>query len=172
VLLYQTLGDATRMDLWRQPAVPSGKSEPWLQTQFAESSPVFSPDGKWVAFVSDRNGSDEVWVLSFPVAGSPVRASSAGGHDPVWSQDGKELFYQEGTKLMAAAVVSTAPLQLQTPKVLFEGGFVVWEPNTPRTYDVDVDGRFLMVEPSTTYSQRFNIVINWVEELKRLVPEK
>ena len=170
-LMYQTLGEATRADLWRQPAVADGKSEPWLRTQFAETNPVFSPDGKWVAFVSDRNGSDDVWVLSFPVAGSPVRASSNGGHDPVWSRNGKELFYQEGTKLMSATLISTAPLQFDTPKVLFDGGFVVWEPNTPRTYTVADDGRFLMVEPSATYSQRFNVVVNWVEELKRLVPK-
>jgi hypothetical protein len=96
--------------------------------------------------------------------------SSAGGHDPVWARDGKELFYQEGTKLMAAALLSIAPMRFEAPRVLFEGGFVPWEPNTPRTYDVAADGRFLMIEPSTTNSQRFNVVLNWVEELKRLGP--
>ena len=170
VLLYQAPGDATRMDIFMLPAVANGKSSPWLQTPFAENNPVFSPDGKWVAFVSDATGADEVWVRPFPGPGSPVRVSSAGGHDPVWSRNGKELFYQEGTKLMVAAVLSTSPMQLQTPTMLFDGGFVAWEQNAPRTYDVTADGRFLMVEPSPRESQRFNVVLNWVEELKRLIP--
>ncbi len=170
VVMYQALGDATRSDLWIHPVTAGGKSTPWLQTPFAEINPAFSPDGKWVAFVADTTGPDEIWVRPFPGPGSPVRVSSAGGHDPVWARDGKELFYQEGTKLMAAALLSIAPMRFEAPRVLFEGGFVPWEPNTPRTYDVAADGRFLMIEPSTTNSQRFNVVLNWVEELKRLVP--
>jgi eukaryotic-like serine/threonine-protein kinase len=171
-LLYQQLGDSTRNDLWKQPGAEDGKAEPWVQTPFAEHSPAFSPDGKWAAYVSDTTGTDEIWVRPFPGPGSPLRVSSAGGHDPVWSRDGRELFYQEGSKLMAAAVMATTPLQMQTPKMLFDGGFIAYEPNTPRTYDVASDGRFLMVEPSTTNAQRFNVVLNWAEELKRLVPGK
>ncbi len=170
ILMYQALGDASRMDLWTHPAVPEGKSGPWLATPFAENNPVFSPDGKWVAFVADTTGLDEVGVRPFPGPGSPIRVSSAGGHDPVWARDGKELFYQEGSKMMAAALLSTAPMRFEMPRVLFEGGFVAWEANTPRTYDVAGDGRVLMIEPSATYSQRFNVVLNWVEELKRRVP--
>jgi hypothetical protein len=131
---------------------------------------MFSQDGKWLAYVTDTTGADEVWVRPFPGPGSPVRVSVNGGHDPVWARDGRELFYQEGAKLMVAAVASTSPLQMQAPKLLFDGGFITWEPNTPRTYDVANDGRFLMIEPSTTNAQRFNVVLNWVEELKRLIP--
>jgi Tol biopolymer transport system component len=168
--VYNELGDSTRTDLWKQPAA-SGRTEVWLQTSFAESSAMFSPDGKLVAYVSDPAGTDEIWVRPFPGPGSPVRASVAGGHDPTWSHDGKELFYQEGSKLMVAAVTS-APLQIQPAKMLFEGGFIAWEPNTPRTFDVAPDGRFLMIEPTATNAQRFNVVLNWTEELKRLVPAK
>jgi serine/threonine-protein kinase len=170
-LVYNELGDATRTDLWKQPA-GGGKAEVWVQTPFAENNAMFSPDGKWVSYVSDSTGADEVWVRPFPGPGSPVRVSVAGGHDATWSRDGRELFYQEGSKLMVAAVASTSPLQLQAPKLLFEGGFVAWEPNTPRTFDVAPDGRFLMIEPTATNAQRFNVVLNWVEELKRLVPAK
>jgi len=171
-LVFQQLGDSTRNDLWKQSAAGDGKAEPWVQTPFAEHTPMFSFDDKWVAYVSDTTGTDEIWVRPFPGPGSPLRVSSAGGHDPVWSRDGKELFYEEGSKLMTAAVTSTTPLQMQTPKMLFDGGFVAYEPNTPRTYDVDRDGRFLMIEPSTTNAQRFNVVLNWAEELKRLIPDK
>jgi serine/threonine-protein kinase len=170
VLMYQALGDSTRMDLWTQSVGADGKSAPWLQTPFAETNPVFSRDGKWVAFVADTTGADEIWVRPYPGPGSPVRVSSAGGHDPVWARNGTELYYQEGSKLMAAALLSTSPMQFATPRILFEGGFVAWEANTPRTFDVAADGRFLMIEPSATYSQRFNVVLNWVEELKRRIP--
>jgi serine/threonine-protein kinase len=170
-LVYNELGDSTRTDLWKQPA-GGGKAEPWVQTPFAEYNAMFSPDGKWVAYVTDATGSDEVWVRPFPGPGSPVRVSIAGGHDATWSHDGKELFYQEGSKLMVAALASTSPLQLNAPKLLFEGGFIAWEPNTPRSFDVAADGRFLMIEPTVTNAQRFNVVLNWAEELKRLVPGK
>jgi len=168
-LVYNELGDSTRTDLWKQPA-SGGKAEPWVQTSFAENNAMFSPDGKWVAYVTDATGSDEVWVRPFPGPGSPVRVSVAGGHDATWSRDGKELFYQEGSKLMGVPVASTSPLRMQAPKLLFEGGFIAWEPNTPRTFDVAPDGRFLMIEPTATNAQRFNVVLNWAEELKRLIP--
>jgi serine/threonine-protein kinase len=169
-LVYNELGDSTRTDLWKQPA-GGGKAEPWVQTPFAENNAMFSPDGKWVAYVADATGADEIWVRPFPGPGSPVRVSVAGGHDATWSRDGKELFYQEGSKLMVAEVASTSPLQMRAPKRLFEGGFIAWEPNTPRTFDVAPDGRFLMIEPTATNAQRFNVVLNWTEELKRLVPK-
>ena len=106
----------------------------------------------------------------FPGPGSPTRVSSNGGRDPVWSKDGRELFYQEAAKLMSAEVATRDPLQFRTPRVLFEGGFIAWEPNAPRTYDVSRDGRFLMIDQTPTYSQRFHVVVNWVQELKRFVP--
>jgi len=168
-LVYNELGDSTRTDLWKQPAA-GGKAELWLQTPFAENNAMFSPDGKWVAYVSDATGSDEIWVRPFPGLGSPLRVSVAGGHDPTWSRDGKELFYQEGSKLMAVAVAATSPMQMQAPKLVFEGGFIAWEPNTPRTFDVAADGRFLMIEPTATNAQRFNVILNWTEELQRLIP--
>jgi hypothetical protein len=84
----------------------------------------------------------------------------------------KQLFYQEGNKLMTAEVARTpAGLQFRTPRMLFKGGFIPWEPNTPRTYDVAPDSRFLMIEQTPSYlTQRFAVVLNWFEELKRRVP--
>jgi serine/threonine-protein kinase len=171
-LIFQEGSAGSGPNLWVVRATGDRKPQLWLETMFAETSPNFSPDGRWVAYVTDQTGEAEVWVRPFPGPGSPTRVSPGGGRDPVWSRDGKELFYQEGNKLMAAEVAGIQPaLQFTTPRVLFEGGFIPWEPNTPRTYDVAADGRFLMIEQTPSYlTQRFAVVLNWFEELKRRVP--
>ena len=170
--LYQETAAETGNDVWLMAGGGERTSRPWLQTMFSEGEPSFSPDGRWVAYVTNQTGEAEVWVRPFPGPGSPTRVSPTGGHDPVWSRNGKELFYQEGNKLMTAEAAGMQPaLQFRTPRMLFEGGFIPWEPNTPRTYDVAPDGRFLMIEQTPSYlTQRFAVVLNWFEELKRRVP--
>ena len=172
-ILFQTGGAIdSRSDLAMLAASGDRMPKLWVQTMFYEGEPSFSPDGRWVAYVSDQTGAAEVWVRPFPGPGSPVRLSPNGGRDPMWSRNGRELFYQEGNKLMAAAIMTTGgQLRFTTPQMLFEGGFIPWEPNTPRTYDVAPDGRFLMLEqPPGYFSQRFAVVVNWGEELKRRLP--
>lgn len=167
-LLFSDNGGETKSDLWLLPITGDRKPRPWLQTAFAEGEAAFSPDGRWVAYASDQTGEFEVWVRPFPGPGSPTRVSPAGGHDPIWARSGRELFYQQGQKLMAAEVAGgETALQFKTPRMLFDGGFIPWEPNTPRSYDVSPDGRFVMIEPTPTYSQRFTVVVNWFEELRR-----
>ena len=172
-LMFRDNSAQTGLDLWIVSLRGDKKPRPWLQTSFAEAESSFSPDGRWVAYVSDQPGQAEVWVRPFPGPGSPTRVSPNGGHDPVWSRNGSELYYQEDQKLMTAEVASTQPdLRFRTPRILFEGGFIPWEPNTPRTYDVAPDGRFLMIEQTPSYlTQRFAVVLNWFEELRRRVPD-
>jgi dipeptidyl aminopeptidase/acylaminoacyl peptidase len=156
-------------DLWILPMSGERKPQLWSPTSFTESEPSFSPVGRWVAFVSDQTGLPEIWVRPFPGPGAPTRVSPAGGRDPVWSRTGNELFYQEGTRLMAAEVSSTRPeIRFRTPRMLFDGGFIPYQSNTPRTYDVAADGRFLMVEQTASYfSQHLTVVLNWLEDLKQ-----
>ncbi len=143
--------------------------QPWLKTAFNEREANFSPNGRWVAYVSDQTGRPEVWLRPFPGPGSPIRVSPDGGHEPVWSRNGKEFFYQYGEQLMAVEVAAEEPLRLKPPRVLFEGGFV--RSNGLRTYDVAPDGRFLMIERSQAAPSASPILVkNWVEELKRRVP--
>jgi serine/threonine protein kinase/Tol biopolymer transport system component len=155
--------------------VSDGKVRPWLQTPFAEFGGRFSSDGHWVAYASDQSGASEVWVRPFPGPGAPVRVSSDGGHDPVWSRDDKEIFYDNGQKLLSARVASAAPdLRVDAPRVLFEGGFVHdTKDMTIRFFDVAPDGRFLMIEPTGTARAASIIVAqHWDEELKRLLPTR
>jgi len=171
-VLYRELGSTTRSDLLLLGA--DGTSRPWLQTGFEEDAASFSPDGRWVSYVSDQTGRAEVWVRPFSGPGAPIRISPDGGREPVWSRTGSELFYQSGRKLMMAEVASRSPdLRLNRPRMLFEGGFVPYGANFPRTYDVAADGRFLMLKEDQSSAPASLVVVqNWFEELKRLVPTK
>jgi len=148
------------------------QTRPWLQTEFDEDEVSISPDGRWVSYVSNQTGRAEVWVRPFPGPGAPIRVSPDGGREPLWSRNGSELFYQSGRRLMTAEVAARVPeLRFKTPRMLFEGGFVPYDPNVPRTYDVASDGRFLMIQESAQPApQTLVIVQHFTEELKRLVP--
>jgi hypothetical protein len=88
----------------------------------------------------------------------------------VWSSDGRELFFQDENRLMAVTATLAPEPRFGPPRMLFEGGFVGWEPNTPRTYDVSPDGRFLMIERNLEVGATGIVMIqNWAEGLKRLV---
>ena len=148
------------------------KTQRWLSTPFHEFGARFSPDGRWVAYVSDQTGPLELWVRPFAGPGAPVRVSSGGGHDPVWSHDGKELFYHQGSKVFSARVaLQGAGIRVDAPAMLFEGGFVHDDTDANiRFFDVAADGRFLMIEP-TDSGKPASIVVapHWDKPLRRLV---
>jgi Tol biopolymer transport system component len=111
-----------------------------------KSAPVFSPDGHWVAYVSNESGRSEVYVAPFPGPGGRFIISTEGGSEPRWSRDGRELFYRNGNKMMAVDVQSGSTFRAGTPRLLFEGDYV--------SYDVSPDGRrFLMIKSSVGGSQ-------------------
>jgi eukaryotic-like serine/threonine-protein kinase len=143
----------------------------WLQTRFEETEARVSADGKWVAYTSDQTGQPEVWVRSFLDAGTPIRVSPDGGHDAVWSPDGRELFYRNGTRMMAAKVAPAAPtMRVESPRQLFDGGF---EPGSQRAFDVGPDGRFLMVAASPRDSSASLVLVrNWGHQITELVRPK
>ncbi|HEX5109173.1 MAG TPA: protein kinase, partial [Vicinamibacterales bacterium] len=153
-------------------SLADGKSSPWLKTDFEEADASLSPNGRWVAYVSDQTGRFEVWVRPFPGPGAPVRVSSDGGAEPQWARNGTELFYQSGRKMMAAGVsYGDSTIEFKPSQVLFEGGFVPHDGNVPRTYDVAKDGRFLMIREAPQVRPRtLVLVLNWFEELKRQAP--
>jgi Tol biopolymer transport system component len=100
--------------------------------------------------------------------------SSDGGTEPVWSPDGKELFYRSGNRMMAVDVEGDEAFRASRPRVLFEGNYEFSLVGTGRNYDISTDGkRFLMIKPANeqrTAAPTINLVINWFEELRRRVP--
>ena len=154
-----------------------GEREPRLvvETQYPYFSAdhgagaALSPDGRWLAYVSGVTGSPEIWVRPYPGPEVPIRISPRGGREPVWGSEGQELFYLEGNKMMAVKVASEPGFTFEPPQVLFEGNYV--QTNRP-SYDVGSDGRFLMIKAAEQEEGpgQINVVLNWFEELKRLVP--
>ena len=139
---------------------------PFLQTKSAETAGRFSPDGRWVAYVSNESGGWQVFVRSFPGPGQRWQISTDGGRDPRWSRSGRELFYRQGDKMMVVDVEMKPTFRPGRPRTLFEGHFL-------RSYDVAPDGRrFLMIkeDPAELGPAHVNVVLNWFEEVKRRVP--
>lgn len=167
-LLYQQIGENTGMDLWVMPL--SGDRTPFvfLQTGFQEGLGRFSPDGRWVAYVSNESGRSEVYARGFPSAGGKWQVSTAGGTFPRWRADGKELFYvTDAGNLMAVDVKTTGEvIEIGVPKQLFGigpiGGLV------GVSYDVSNDGqRFLrIVREETPNRSPLIVVTNWTNAVR------
>ena len=138
-----------------------------------QKNAVFSPDGSWIAYESNQEDLYEVYVVSYP--GLAVKKiSNGGGRNPIWSKDGKELFYRVGDKMMAANIETKPEFKVTKREVLFEDrrfdvSLDFWGSN----YDVSGDSqRFLIVKQDEEQSARNQLVVvfNWFEELKSLVP--
>ena len=139
----------------------------FLQTNFNEEYPMFSPNGRWIAYRSDESGQYQVYIRPFPSAEGKWQVSTAGGTYPVWNPDGKELFYRNGDKMMVVDVKTEGELALGTPQMLFE------KPSLLEEYDVAPDGQhFVMIEEGESQPAPTQLILvqNWGEELKRLVP--
>jgi eukaryotic-like serine/threonine-protein kinase len=149
------------------------KAQPFLRTPFLESAPRFSPDGRWLTYVSDESGHREIYVQPYPGPGGKWQISTEGGTEPVWNPSGRELFYRSGDKMMVVDVAAQPSFAAGKPKVLFERPYQP-TPATLSNYDVSPDGqRFLMLKPVAAAEgapTQINVVQNWFEELKQKVP--
>ena len=171
-LVFTLLDPSTRDDLWVLQIGDENEPLPLLATPFRERAPRISPDGYWLAYVSDDSGQDEVYVQPYPGPGARWTLSADGGTEPVWSLDGSELFYRSGERLMAVTIESEPDFKAGRPTVLFEGQYdnaaAFGHPN----YDVSPDGQsFVMIRTERNEEQvHLNVVFNWFEELRRLAP--
>jgi len=156
-------------DIWVLPR--EGDASTFVATAFDERSPMFSPDGRWLAYVSDESGRDEIYVQPYPGPGGKWPISTEGGTEPRWSADGHELFYRLGDKLMIVEVQSEPAFTSGRPQLVFEGPYLTDDPFATPNYDISPDGqRFLMIKQELAEQAQIHVVLNWFEELKRLVP--
>ena len=169
-LLFTDLDPKTRGDIWYLPLDASGKPGgvvAFLKTEFNESQGQFSPDGHWVAYVSDESGQYEVYMRPFPSGSATTRISSSGGKEPRWRADGKELYYLSESGFMAVSVRSRpgGPLQAGVPEALFDlqSRHVIPEGNF-FSYSPSADGqRFLTKILPEAALPTLNVVTNWEE---------
>ena len=144
---------------------------PVVSTPAYEGGAQFSADGHWMAYASDESGQMQVYVRPFPGPDRRWQVSTAGGTQPLWSRNGKEIFYRAGDKMMVVGVSAGTDLTLSRPRQLFEQRYV-FQNVSLANYDVAPDGeRFVMIKDEAG-SGRLNVVLNWTEELKRLVPPR
>jgi Tol biopolymer transport system component len=171
-------GGVAELDILAAPATSQGQPRPVVASpESQEFHPALSPDGRWLAYVSNRSGRFEIWVKKYP-DGTPVRVSEDGGLEPKWAADGRELFYRLGSAMMAIAVATEVDLSVgQTVELFDDASYLAMPIPFVRLYDVAPDGRFLMIrqlranEPDEKSPFGSIVVVqNWFEELKRLVP--
>jgi Tol biopolymer transport system component len=166
-LLYVELG-ASNNDIWSY-SMAEGAKTPFAVTQFDEVQPVFSPDGRHVAFSSNESGRYEVYVAQFPGGTGRVQISAEGGSQPSWRGDGRELYYVGPGGRLTAVPIETGPrVRVGSPSVVTT---INLRPsrNTMREYDPSPDGKSFLVNStgSAPRSAPFTVVTNWQETLPR-----
>jgi Tol biopolymer transport system component len=168
LLVFNENNAGDKYDIWVLPA--NEQPRPLLATENDEAEGRLSPDERWIAYRSDESGRREVYVRRFPdVNAGKWSVSTSGGHHPVWSPDGRELFYALGSSIFRVPIDTRGDTFVAgTPQLLFSGPYDL----LTTEYAVTPDGEsFIMVEadPNGRPTQ-IQVVLNWIEEVKRLVP--
>jgi serine/threonine-protein kinase len=153
--------------------VSSGSVTPFLSSKFDETNPQISPDGRWVAYISNESGRSEIYVRPFPGPGLKLQISNEGGSEPLWARNGKRLFYRRQGQLWVVDVQTDGVFATSKPRLLFDKPeYLTSSPY--RTYDLSLDSqRFLMAKGEQRKPAPVTEMIliqNWFEELKRLLP--
>ncbi len=178
-LVYSSLDPKTNLDLWVLP-VDKGAPNSWkpivfLQTEFNENQGQLSPDSRWMAYSSDESGQREIYVRPFPPGDGKWKISNAGGEQPRWRGDGKELFYSAPDGQLFAVPIKAMTggkqaLEPGVPESLFNSHIIRGSAVNGFQYDVTADGqRFLVISvgASGVSSPPLTVVVNWTTGLKR-----
>ena len=157
-LVYQL--DTLGADIYYRAVTGDSTARPIANNPAAiENMPRVSPDGRWIAFVTNESGRDEVVVQPFPGPGGRVQLSAGGGTEPVWSRDGRRIFYRGSGKLMAAAIRTTPSFSVIARDTVLADTYV-FATNPHANYDVFPDGaHFVFLEPD--HSSEMVVVANW-----------
>jgi Tol biopolymer transport system component len=175
-LLYSQIDAKTQSDLWVLPLAGDRKPTAYVNSEFNETQGQFSPDGHWIAYVSDESGHPEIYVRPFPLAsggGSKWTVSSGGGIAPRWRRDGRELFYlaANGRTVMAADVSYTPQFKTGAPESLFDLvtlNVASTSGSNGFNWAVTSDGkRFLVITAAVQQEPSpITVVLNWAALMK------
>jgi Tol biopolymer transport system component len=155
-----------KVSLWIRDRDGEGEATRLGPGSASEFAADLSPDGRWIAYVSDVTRSPEIYIRRLDGSGAAIRISNDGGFQPLWRRDGRELFYVDtGGRIVAVPVAAGDPLQPGAPSPLFNARL---EEATDRQYDISLDGqRFLLNRSSTTDSAPITVVLDWTALLER-----
>jgi len=172
LLFYDSMNPQTGGDIWVLPLV--GKSEPYpvVQTTADEHYGTLSPDGRWLAYISNETGAYEVYAESFPATGLKRQVSTQGGFEPQWRRDGQELFYMAPNQTLMAVGVKSNPttLEVSPPNALFATRIKWMEIQAvAHHYAAAPDGQRFLISGATDEARSVpvTIVLNWSAALKK-----
>jgi eukaryotic-like serine/threonine-protein kinase len=157
-LLFSSLSPETSSDIWELKLDRKDSPSPLLVRSFGDFDPVFSPDGRWVAYVSNESGQLEILVAPYPRLEEKIPISSAGGTSPVWARDGRELFYRQGLAVIGVPIDWSQGFRAGQARKLFDGSEYVGAGND-LSFDVDAKGRFLMARLLDLSASRQLVVV-------------
>jgi len=165
-IVYDEANKDRMVDIIRVRTAGGGEPRALLETPLLEGNPALSPDGRWIAYeqgAAKRN----VYIQRFPEMDERLQVSTDIGYHALWSPDGKELYYREGTGVYAVPVAYEPELTLGKPVLLFEKDYL--QPGSRRNYDISSDGRFLMIRPSEQEraARQINLVFDWLGDIER-----
>jgi Tol biopolymer transport system component len=172
ILAFEELNPDTGYDIGYITIEGDDASEPFLVTPFDERSPMISPDGRWLAYISDESGQSEIYVQPFPEAGQKWLISTGGGIEPMWSPDGQELFYRTVDQMMAVVIETEPRFSAGTPRQLYQGRYSLDDGIGHPRYGVSPDGQHFLMGKAAAEEEpgQIKVVLNWFEELKERVP--
>jgi hypothetical protein len=164
-LIFVQHHPTSNADLW---ILPQDRQKPYPLSngRFSEQGGAFSPDGRWIAYVTNESGRGEVYIRPFPGSGGVRQVSSDGGGYPIWARSG-ELFYLSAGGLMSVDITTTPTLKIGTPRMLFKAGLSRFAGG-----DVTPDGQRFLVVKSEEQGQpmpEVQVIFNWFEEIKKSV---
>jgi serine/threonine-protein kinase len=172
-LVLQTGTPTTRSDISVLDVESPAEVVPYLRSEWIENAPNLSPNGRWVAYESNEEGPNEVYVRAFPEPGARHKVSLSGGIGARWSRDGRSIMYRDGDTVMLAEVRTDTTFEVISRRALFVGPY--------RGHDLHPEGDRLLAyrvaqeneatQTGTDGSARVFVVVNWLEELRaRLSP--
>jgi serine/threonine-protein kinase len=163
-IVFRRLGASRRNEIWILPLVGDEKPYRYLAAN-NERAAAISPDGHWLAYISDESGRDEVYARAFPHPGRAIPISLGGGREPRWSASGREIFYRTDSELVVAQIGSASPPRVESRRALFDARpFESWIDGA--AYDVHPDGEhFLMIRRPPDHRDVV-ILLNWFDQLR------
>ena len=168
--LVMDVGPVGELDVWTLDMEADNDAPPLIESRFHESMARISPDGRYLAYVSDESGGNEVYLQRFPELGGKRQISNGGGQEPAWGRDGRKLYYRSPTHVMAVDVRLGPDIEISAPVSLIADNFVSLPGGRHTIYDVMPDGRLIFLDYRDARGADVNVVVNWVEELEARVP--
>jgi Tol biopolymer transport system component len=166
--VYTKSSRSTQTDIWVRAMDGSSPAVAWLATKYDETQPSITSDGRWIAYVSNETGTPEVYLSPYSDTAQVWQISAGGGKTPLWSRDGRELFFVSGSRMMAVRIDTRPEFHAGAPVELFEGGF---SNSSRRDFDVTPDGGFVAVghQGQAGEKKEIRMLLDWPAVMRQMV---